>query len=117
MFKLPNNTQFMTTNIKDRKIFGVECPVAPFDEIYIIKNSEVINRVVDSIIIAVDRIKINWFKMYGEPEKGYVYLDDINKTWFTDEELALKTLKEELNNKLKSLYSMHPEIFNEDRDE
>ena len=55
--------------------------------------------------------------MYGESERGYTYLDCLNDSWFVDEELALKALKDELNSKLNSLYSMHPEIFNEDRDE
>ena len=111
------NQTFMTNNVKDRKIFGVECPVAPMDRIYFIRDNKVVNRSVENIVITIDGIKINWFNMYGESERGHTYLDCLNSSWFMDEELALKALKEELNNKLKSLYSMHPEIFNEDRDE
>lgn len=117
MFKCQVNAQFLSSNIKDRKIFGVECPVAPLDRIYLIRDNRVIVRVVENIVVAIDRIKINWFNMYGEAERGYTYLDCLNDSWFVDEELALKALKDELNSKLNSLYSMHPEIFNEDRDE
>lgn len=117
MFKLPDKTTFMTCNVKNREIFGVDCPVAPMDRIYFIRDNRVVSRSVENIVIAIDRIKINWFNMYGESERGYTYLDCLNDSWFVDEELALKALKDELNNKLNSLYSMHPEIFNEDRDE
>ena len=117
MFKLPDNTQFMTTNVKERKIFGVECPVAPMDRIYFIRDNKVVSRSVENIVITIDRVKINYFNMYGESERGYTYLDCLNDSWFIDEELALKALKNELKNKLSSLYSMYPEIFNEDRDE
>ena len=46
--------------------------------------------------------------MYGESERGYTYLDCLNDSWFINEELALKALKNELNNKLNSLYSITP---------
>ena len=117
MFINPVNYPFLSNNIKNKNIFGVECPVAPMDRIYFIRDNKVVSRSVENIVVAIDRIKINWFNMYGESERGYTYLDCLNDSWFVDEELALKALKEELNNKLNSLYSMHPEIFNEDRDE
>lgn len=70
MLKLPDKATFIACNVKDRKIFGVDCPVAPLDRIYFIRDNRVVSRSVENIVIVIDRIKINWFNMYGESEKG-----------------------------------------------
>lgn len=57
MFKLSDKTTFIACNVKDRKIFGVDCPVAPFDVIYLIKDNTVVSREVETILIMMNKKK------------------------------------------------------------
>lgn len=105
-------------------IFGYECPVKPGSTIYLIREMEVVSRDVSYIEITHGqygytpvKIIVHWTTRYGEAEHGHVYLDNYEKTWFTDKTQAKYKLKYVLQEALSDLNYTDPGIFNEDNDE